>query len=116
MEGKVNAASSAQMEEWLKLAPFPLILYAAECSRGKKLPAQYITKLLNIWKKADITTVELARRQHDAVAKTGSAPVSGAKSTPTALQYAQRSYSEEELDSLTADLTQFMGEEKNDSK
>ena len=106
-DSRVTAASTAQMEEWLSMASFPVILYAAECARGTKLPVQYISKLLREWKKAGIDTVEAAKRQHGAVQPAGGAP----KSTPTSMQYDQRAYTPEELRALTA----FM-EDDDDAK
>ena len=106
-DSRVTAASTAQMEEWLGMASFPVILYAAECARGTKLPVQYISKLLREWKKAGIDTVEAAKRQHGAVQPAGGAP----KSTPTSMQYDQRAYTPEELRALTA----FM-EDDDDAK
>jgi len=111
-EGRVNAASAAQMEEWLNLASFPLVLFAAECARGTKLPLQYITKLLREWKKADITTIEEARRQRDAVRGASSSK----RPTPAALQYEQRQYTQEQLNALSsADLEKYMEEDKHDA-
>lgn len=107
-DSRVTSASTAQMEEWLAMASFPVILYAAECARGTKLPVQYISKLLREWKKADITTVEEAKRQHGMPAASAAATQ---KPTPTAMQYDQRVYSDEELRALTA----FM-EDDHDAK
>lgn len=104
---RVTAASIAQLEEWLEMEPLSVILFAAECARGTKLPVQYITKLLREWKKAGIDSVEGARRQHEALQASGGAP----KSVPASMQYDQRTYSAEELSALTA----FM-EDDHDAK
>ena len=109
-DSRVTAASAAQMEEWLSLAPFPMVLYAAECARGTKLPSQYISKLLREWKKSGATTVEEARRQHEAVRP---AKGSASKPAPTALQFEQREYTEDEMKRFTVDLTQYMEDKKS---
>ena len=107
---RVNAASAAQMEEWLSMGSFPMVLYAAECAKGTKLPPQYISKLLREWKKAGFTTVEEARRQHEAVR----APAAEAK-RPTAMQFEQRAYTQEQLAALTdADFAKYVEEDKHD--
>ncbi|MBO4884243.1 MAG: DnaD domain protein, partial [Clostridia bacterium] len=108
-DARVTAASAAQMEEWLALASFPVVLFAAECARGTKLPSQYITKLLKEWKKSGVTTVEEARRQREAIR-----PASAQQPVPTALQYEQRAYTPEQLGALTnTDLDKYMGEDKH---
>ncbi|MBO4299174.1 MAG: DnaD domain protein [Clostridia bacterium] len=108
-DARVTTASAAQMEEWLALASFPVVLFAAECARGTKLPSQYITKLLKEWKKSGVTTVEEARRQREAIR-----PASAQQPVPTALQYEQRAYTPEQLGALTnTDLDKYMGEDKH---
>ena len=97
----VTNASAAQMEEWLALASFPVVLFAAECAQGTRLPSQYITKLLREWKKAGVTTVEEARRQRAAQ-----------RPAPVGLQYAQRAYTEDEMKKFTVDLSQYSEDKK----
>ena len=97
----VTAASAAQMEAWLDMAPAELILYAAERARGTRLPLQYISKLLKEWKKAGITSAEAARAAQPP-AQAGAA----AKVNP-ALQYDQRDYTPEEDDAVYTSLDEF---------
>ncbi len=97
----VTNASAAQMEEWLALASFPVVLFAAECAQGTRLPSQYITKLLREWKKAGVTTVEEARRQRAAQ-----------RPAPVGLQYEQRAYTEDEMKKFTVDLSQYSEDKK----
>jgi len=116
IERKVTGADASLMEEWLTKANFPLILFAAECARGKTLPTSYISKLLENWLKLDITSVELARKHHEQnrpVPETPKAPA-----TPNALNYQQRTYQEGELDHVYTDLMQYMTTEDapNDPK
>ena len=111
-ESRVNAASAAQMEEWLGLASFPVVLFAAECAKGTRLPAQYITKVLREWQKAGVTTVEEARRQHDALR---SATPAASRAVPAGMQYVQRDYTQEQLAALTdADFAKYVEDDKHD--
>ena len=113
-EGEIHDRSTAQMEDWLKLASIEVIQYAAECARGKALPTGYITKLLNEWKKLDLTTVELAKRHMEAGRP--AAPQTGAKPqqpTPNALNFQQRAYQEGELDYLFDKMNKYDDEEEN---
>ena len=105
---KITAADVAQLEDWLKSASFDLILYAAECARGKALPTGYITKLLAEWKKLDLTSVELAKR-HMEIGK----PTKKSQTTSTAFNFEQRVYKEGELDYLFDWMNQSDKEEEN---
>ncbi len=111
----VTAASAAQMEEWLRLASFPVILYAAECARGTALPSQYIAKLLKEWKKAGIATVEEARRRNAAghAAAAASAPDVPPSTAPKS---DQRTRTHEEMNGFAADLSRFRGGGKHDAE
>ena len=112
LEKRVNAASAAQMEEWLDMGSFPMVLFAAECARDAKMPPQYISKLLREWKKAGFTTVEEARRQHEALR--GAAP-DARKGAPAAQPFEQRAYTQEQLAALTdADFAKYVEEDKHD--
>ena len=94
----VSAASAAQMEAWLDLAPYELILYAAERARGTRLPLQYITKLLREWKKAGVSTVDAAKAASPAAAAAAQAKVN------PALQYSQRDYTAAEANDVYTSL------------
>ena len=111
LDKAASAADAAQMEDWLNLAPIELIEYAAECARGKQVPASYITKLLTNWKNLDLTTVELAKRHME----NGGAPARPAgqkpQTTPNALNFQQRSYQEGELDYLFDRMNKYDDEE-----
>jgi DnaD/phage-associated family protein len=116
LERPVTGADVKQLEEWTANYELPLILYAAECAHGKTLQLQYIAKLLDNWRKQEITTVEAARAQH--VVGRGT-PMQGAvvtTHTPTALNYQQRTYQEGELDHVFTDLSQYMEDQKNDAQ
>lgn len=118
MERRVTAADVGQLEKWLEQQhSLELILYAAECSRGKKLPLPYAAKLLENWKKLDITTAELARRNHES-GPGSAAPAAGAPArqggTPNSLNYQQRTYQEGELDHIFTDLSKYMEEDAED--
>ena len=112
IERGVTAADASQLEEWLGKSDFALILYAAECSRGKALPLAYAAKLLDTWGKTDITTVELARRSHEA-GRPAAAVQTAAKqtATPNALNFQQRADGEGELDYLFDRMNQYDSEE-----
>ena len=111
-DARVTAASAAQMEEWLGLASFPVVLFAAECAKGTRLPAQYITKVLREWQKAGVTTVEEARRQHDALRNAAPA---ASRAVPAGMQYVQRDYTQEQLAALTdADFAKYVEDDKHD--
>ena len=97
----VTAASTVQMEAWLDMADYALILYAAERARGTKLPLQYISKLLREWKKAGISTVEAAR-----AAQPSAAAAPAARVNP-ALAYTQRAYTIEEANDVFSDPSQY---------
>ena len=64
VDRKPSNADVAQLEGWLKHAPFEVIEYAAECAHGMQLPTKYMDKLLGQWAKEEIRTVELARSRH----------------------------------------------------
>lgn len=114
---KITAADVAQLEDWLKLAPIDVIRYAAECARGKALPTGYITKLLNDWKKLDLTTVELARKHMETGRPAARQTAAKTQTTPNALSFQQRSYQEGELDYLFDRMNKYDAEEdSNDAQ
>ncbi len=110
LEKRVAMADVALMEDWLKTASFELILFAAECARGKALPTNYITRLLTDWQKLDITTVELAQR-HVSSAQPAAQNSAKPAATPTALNFQQRTYQEGELDYLFDRMSKYDSEE-----
>ena len=107
----VTAADASQLEEWLGKSDLALILYAAECSRGKALPMAYAAKLLDTWHKTDITTVELARRSHEAGRPGVVQTAAKQTTTPNALNFQQRTYGEGELDYLFDRMNKYDSEE-----
>lgn len=114
---RVNNMDVSQLEEWLGEYSMELILYAAQCANGKKLPLTYAGKLLSNWKKLDITTVELARRNHEEGRPAASeARRTTAAVTPHALNFKQRAYQEGELDYVFTDLTAYMEDKKDDAQ
>ncbi len=80
-------------ESWQSSYSPELISFAAECARGTQLPIRYMDRLLNEWHKNGVTTLEEARAQH-AAGKPGRA--SGPQTGNPALNYAQRTYTEED--------------------
>jgi len=121
LDRRVNNMDVSQLEEWLRDYSLDLILYAAECAYGKKLPLPYAGKLLENWKKLDITTVELARRNHEEgrpapEEKSKTNTPARAAATPNALNFRQRTYQEGELDHVFTDLTAYMEDKKNDAQ
>lgn len=111
----VTAADASQVEEWLGKSSFPLILYAAECARGKTLPMAYAAKLLDTWKKLDLTTVELAKKHHEA-GRSAAQTISRSTTIPNALNFQQRTYGEGELDHVFTDLTRYMEASDDDAQ
>ena len=121
LDRRVNNMDVSQLEEWLRDYSLDLILYAAECAYGKKLPLPYAGKLLENWKKLDVTTVELARRNHEEgrpapEEKSKTNAPARAAATPNALNFRQRTYQEGELDHVFTDLTAYMEDKKNDAQ
>jgi len=106
---KVTATDVGQLEDWLKLANMDVILYAAECARGKALPTGYITKLLTDWKKLDLTTAELAKKHYEAGRPAAAAQQTASRPavTPNALNFHQRTYQEGELDYLFDKMNKY---------
>lgn len=94
----ITDASLDQVQEWLEMAPAPLVEYAASQSKGLKLPDRSITKRLKEFKAAGITTLEQAQ-----AFKRPSARSKVEK--PAALDYAQRRVDEHYFDGVFADLS-----------
>lgn len=94
-------------ETWQGSHPAELINYAAECARGMQLPMRYMDKLLGEWRKAGVTTVDEAKGQHLAARPVAA---QGAQPANPALNYAQRSYTDEDYgDDFFVDLNKKDG-------
>lgn len=113
-EKRVTASDVALLEDWMKLADMDVILYAAECARGKTLPTNYIGKLLTDWKKLDLTSVALAKQHYEA----GRPTAPGAQTVkPHAHNFQERTYQEGELDYLFDKMSKYDAEdEQNDAQ
>ena len=92
-------ADVAQLEGWLKNAPFEVIEYAAECAHGTQLPTKYMDKLLSQWAKEDIHTLDVAKSRHPM--HRPNAPAQPAANA--AQNYDQRKYDNEKLSYLFED-------------
>ena len=116
LEKSVTAADVSLLEDWLSSAPFDLVLYAAECAKGKTLPTNYMTKILAGWQRLDLNTVELARRYQESKASGGAAAAASSRTgaTPNALNFQQRTYQEGELDYLFDQAKKYDSEEDDD--
>lgn len=75
-------------EGWKKKYTMDMILCAAECARGTRVPVRFMDKLLTEWHKANITTPEAARAQHAAFKP--AAPAASASAKPAHMNYRQR--------------------------
>ena len=84
---------------WQEIYAPTLIRYAAECAYGKQIPLRYMDRLLEKWQKMGVRTPEEAKAQHQAVAGAAAA----ASSNP-ALNYQQRSNTEQDYEGLLIDL------------
>lgn len=98
-ERRPTNADVAQLEGWLKHAPFELIEYAAQCAHGMQLPLKYMDKVLSQWAREDVHTVEVAARRHPAPRAV--APAQAAQNA--AHSYDQRKYDNEKLNYLFED-------------
>ena len=86
-----------------------MIDYAAECAAGASDTVAYMEKLLERWHEAGADTVEAAKAQREAWRAGGSGrPGEGAKPANPALDYAQRTYTDEDFgDDFFVDLSQY---------
>ena len=75
-------------EGWKQKYTMDMILCAAECARGTRVPVRFMDKLLTEWHKANITTPEAARAQHAAFKPAAAAASASAK--PAHMNYRQR--------------------------
>lgn len=97
-----------QLREWLKVAPFELVLFAAECAHGLKLPTRAMAKNLSEWAKKGITDVEAARAERASRTRVPAAGDAKKPDAPAAKGYEQRAYEQGFFEDFFADL----GEEK----
>ncbi len=89
----------ARYSEWKQNYSEDLIHYAAQCARGMQLPIKYMDKLLSAWKLEGITDPESARIAHE-----NRRTQSGGEIKNPALQYAQRTYTEQDFEGFFEDL------------
>ena len=72
-------------EAWKQNHGMDMILCAAECARGTRVPVKYMDKLLSEWKAAGISTPEAARAQHASYK-----PAAVSAGNPERMNYGQR--------------------------
>ena len=99
---------------WKETYPGDMILYAAECARGKGGSMAYMEKLLTQWTQDGAATAAQARAMHEAWRQTsGSGGNSGVKPANPALDYAQRDYRDEDFgDGFYFDYDKVFGSEE----
>lgn len=83
-----NMDDLEKYEAWKQNHGMDMILCAAECARGARVPVKYMDKLLTEWKAAGISTPEAAKAQHAAYKPAGAAAASAVK--PNHMNYQQR--------------------------
>lgn len=97
----------AMYDGWQSQYPAELINYAADCARGMQLPMRYMDRVLSEWHKNGATTVESARAQREV----GRASRGGAPVANPALNYEQRTYTNEDFgDDFFIDLEKEYGD------
>ncbi|MDL2205665.1 DnaD domain protein [Eubacteriales bacterium OttesenSCG-928-N13] len=79
-----------QLKDWLHAAPMELVLFAAECAHGLKLPQRSMQKNLREWASKGITDVELARQEK--ASRTGAQHKPAKPKEPKQADYQQRNY------------------------
>ena len=89
-----NMDDLARYESWRARFSPELILCAAECARGRRVPVVYMDKLLSAWEQSGATTPEAARAQHAQV--TGAERPASRAVAPQTQNYQQHSYTEED--------------------
>jgi len=82
-----NMDDLSRYEEWKQQHAPDMILCAAECARGTRVPVKYMDKLLSEWQKAGIATPEAAKAQHAAYMPAAAATTA---SKPSHMNYQQR--------------------------
>lgn len=84
-------------EGWKQKYGMDMILCAAECARGTRVPVRFMDKLLTEWQKTGVTTPEAAKAQHAAYrpANAGSGSRASYDQRPdTDASYGRNSYSD----------------------
>lgn len=110
LERRPGKNDLALYENWKRSFAPDVIDYAAECARGTQLPMKYMDKLLAGWKKDGVESVEAARTQHEAMRQNRSASVQGNGNVNPALNYEQRTYTNEDFgDDFFIDLEKEYG-------
>ncbi len=105
IDRRPTEADLSQLREWLKRAPSELILYAAECANGLKLPTRAMAKNLGDWAAKGIIDVAAAQAERKARTPMPREPKSAQPPKHDAQNYKQRSYSPDFFDSFFADLS-----------
>ena len=98
--GRPTAADRALYEKWRSMMDEDLILFAAEQARnaqGSKMA--YLDQVIELWHEAGITDISQAKARKKPENK-----ISKGGKTVSAQQYTQRSYTEDELLSVSDDL------------
>lgn len=95
--GRPTARDREQYKKWQSWGfSEQMLLLAAEQARGAARPIPYMDRVLSAWRDAGAFTSELVEKQHF--------PSPDAGKRVTAQQYAQRRYTEEELEGRTDEL------------
>ena len=84
-------------EGWKQKYSPDMILCAAECARGTRVPVRFMDKLLSEWQKTGVTTPEAAKAQHAAYRPANAESGSRAnydQRTDTDASYGKNSYSD----------------------
>lgn len=115
IEGRPSAADRQLLHRWQDQLGMPqdVLLLAAGYAVGAKSPMPFIDRIVQSWNAAGIHDAARAKAEHDR--RGVPSPVPGAQATATAPaarpvkevakhRYAQRQYSEEELDALFFDI------------
>ena len=112
IDKKPTEAELKQLKAWLDQSGEALILYAADCANGLKMPLRGMAKNLSQWHDSGINEVEAAEAMRkDKSAQHKSKPQEG-QPRPAALDYEQRTYEPGFFDDFFADLSGGEGESK----
>ena len=97
-----------QMREWLELVPDQdVIRYAAQRAKGLQLPQRSITKRLEEFQQAGISTLDAAKAfQRPGQNRGGKRPAPGGGQPNPALGYTQRQYGTQDLNQLILNMDQ----------
>lgn len=80
IDRRPTEADMDQMKEWLKTAPFEVILYAAGLANGLTLPTRSIAKNLAAWARLGVRDVSAAQAEYEA--RSASGPRKAARPAP----------------------------------